>query len=231
MKSEYLKRLQDIGLEVNEPVKTSNDHHDITCLLCGNIFKATPKSKLQNFKKWGAKGCPDCTTKDRHVKQYELTIQTISNMGIELLEEYKGYNRTKHKMRNLNCCGRIFWARPNNVVTGATVCPPCNDDRKRELMRQHNEARHQEALKNMEGFKAYTRRVRVLTEATYRENKDAINPDDFPRGRSGTEGAYHVDHIKSIYRSFHDGDEPEVCADINNLTMLPWLANVKKHKN
>ena len=39
-------------------------------------------------------------------------------------------------MCNTTCCSRPFKARTNNIITGATVCPPCNNDRKAELMRQ-----------------------------------------------------------------------------------------------
>jgi predicted nucleic acid-binding Zn-ribbon protein len=228
MKDEYLNKLRNIKLEVLPPIKTSNDYHDIKCLLCGNVFKATPKSKIQNHKKWGSIGCPECTSNKRHMDQYKDVKEKIIDMGFELLEEYKGSNKEKHLFKNNNCCGRIFEARPNNILSGRTICPPCNDERKRKALQDFNEERHQEALKHMEGFKAYTKRVRVLTEQNYRSHKEIINPHDLPRGRSGQEGAYHVDHIKSIYRSFHDGDSPEECAAVKNLRIVEWHVNAQK---
>ena len=54
MKAEYLKEIEDlVKLRILPPFKTSNDHHDIECLICGGKFNATPKAKLTRFRKHG----------------------------------------------------------------------------------------------------------------------------------------------------------------------------------
>ena len=48
------------------------------------------------------------------------------------------------------------------------------------------------------------------------------------RGRAGVKGAYHLDHIKSMWYGFHNNISPEIIGDISNLQMLPWLENQRK---
>lgn len=231
MKAEYLKKIEDlVKLRVLPPFKTSNDHHDIECLICDEKFRATPKAKLRRFKLHGMAGCPKCTNKERYKDDTARILKQLKNMGFELLEEYKG-NKHDHLVRNVNCCGREFTARPNNILTGATVCRPCNDERKREAFQQFNMDRHEESLKYKEPLDAYTKRVRVLTEATYREHKDLINPLNYPRLRAGQEDGYHLDHIRSISECFHNNVPPEECAHYTNLQMLPWADNISKGGN
>lgn len=75
---------------------------------------------------------------------------------------------------------------------------------------------------------SYTKRVHALTRLAYNENKEIINPHNYPRGRAGVEGAYQVDHIKSIRQCFLEGLEPEIAASLDNLQMLPWKENRDK---
>lgn len=228
MKPEYLQHLKEnVKLEVQAPISTSNDHHMIKCMLCDNMFTATPKSKVANYKKWGATGCPVCTRERVFLKSRDTILNQLDALGIVLSEKYVS-NKHDTRMKNTNCCSREFTAKPNNVLMGSTICPPCNDDRKRQAFQDFNKERHEEALKHMEGFQRYTKLVRVLTEQTYRDHHETINPDNHSRKRSGQDG-YHLDHIYSIYRCYHDGVPEDVCAHPDNLQMLEWKVNAMKY--
>jgi len=70
-------------------------------------------------------------------------------------------------------------------------------------------------------FKRYRNKVDVLTAKQpihLLENFDK-------RGPAGKEGAYHLDHIISVWNGFHNDIPPEQIADISNLRMIPWLEN------
>lgn len=48
------------------------------------------------------------------------------------------------------------------------------------------------------------------------------------RGKAGINGAYHLDHIKSVWRGYNE-HLPEVkIARIENLQFIPWMENQKK---
>ena len=75
-------------------------------------------------------------------------------------------------------------------------------------------------------LRAYTRRVRGLSEKTYRENIDFINPNKHPR-MLGNQG-WHLDHKTSIVECFKRGWAPEKAAELGNLQMLSAGDNLSK---
>jgi len=48
------------------------------------------------------------------------------------------------------------------------------------------------------------------------------------RGRAGVDGAYHLDHIISVWYGYHNDIPREVISNIKNLKFIPWLENQKK---
>jgi hypothetical protein len=84
---------------------------------------------------------------------------------------------------------------------------------------------------NKTQFKEYSSKVRVLSEQTYKENLDIINPNNYPRTLCGVEDGYQLDHIISIKYGFDNGISPEELSEISNLQILPWKENRdKSHK-
>ena len=218
---------ENVKLEILPPITINKDHHDIKCVLCGSIFNATPASKLANFKKWDTPGCPKCTKIHKNEKDKIHVTEKLLEMGYEVLSDYVN-NKAHITVRAVNCCGRSFDSRPDNLLSGnSTRCRPCNDERKRAAFQEFNKERHQESLQYKDGFDRYKTLVRVLTEQIYRKYKSIINSNEYPRHRAGTEG-YHLDHIVSIYNCFHAGVPPEVCAHPDNLQMLEWYKNAAK---
>lgn len=81
-------------------------------------------------------------------------------------------------------------------------------------------------IKDIHIWKRYSRKVRIMTEAIYKEHKTLINPLDHPRTR-GSRG-WHLDHRKPIVQCFLDGDPPEHAARLENLQMLQAVINLSK---
>jgi hypothetical protein len=231
MSAEYLNFLRDnVKLQVLDPSKTSNDHVDMQCLSCGNIFTATAKSKVTNFKKHKMPGCPKCTRYEVHKIELEKNKQRLIDMGYELLQPYRGKDH-KILVRNKNCsCGRSWETKPLHIFAGRSFCRPCNDDKKRLRFVEQNRIRHEQSLEGLDAWTSYGKQARLLTEHTYEQYKDRINPGNLPRGRSGTEGAFHVDHIYSMKYCFYHNVPVELCAHVDNLQLLPWKVNAVKWK-
>ncbi len=78
-------------------------------------------------------------------------------------------------------------------------------------------------------FKQYRHRVGTKTKKTYEIYKNEINPLNLPRGKSGVEGAYHLDHIISVRIGFEQGISIEDMSSKENLQMLSWLDNIRKY--
>ena len=96
-----------------------------------------------------------------------------------------------------------------------------------EAIRKQSEKRKEWWRKqgaNPTEFESYRYKVDVLTAKQpihLLENFDK-------RGRAGDEGAYHLDHIISVWYGFHNNIPPEQISDISNLRMIPWMENQQK---
>lgn len=78
--------------------------------------------------------------------------------------------------------------------------------------------------KHLKGFDKYRYDVDILT------SKQPIHtlPNFEKRGKAGVDGAYHLDHVISVWYGYHNKVPKSVIADISNLRFIPWLENQKK---
>ena len=223
----YPIKLEKIGIKLLEPYKGSNYHHNMKCLICFNIWSATPKSKIQNHKKYGQNGCPKCNHYRIIIKnnlEAERIKKEIEEKGFTILEEYKE-NKYNILIKNNNC-GHTWKVRPNNILARNVICKICNDKRKSERMDTLNKQRHKEYLKTATEWQAYKSAVFKLSRLSYKNNKITINPTNLPQGKAGTPGAYHIDHIVPIRYCYNNKIPPEICSHPTNLQMLEWTANI-----
>jgi hypothetical protein len=95
---------------------------------------------------------------------------------------------------------------------------------KQQLMIKYGYDSYDQYEREMPEKELYLKRVRLLTE---KQQIDTLENYDL-RGRAGTVGAYHLDHIISIHYGFMNGIDPIEIADINNLRFIPWEENLKK---
>jgi hypothetical protein len=81
-----------------------------------------------------------------------------------------------------------------------------------------------ELHKNWSEFRKYRTEVDRLTNLQPIKNLENFEK----RGKAGVDGAYHLDHIYSVYMGFKNNIPPEIIAHISNLKMIPWMENQKK---
>lgn len=227
MNNNYPECLEYIGLKVVGKFITAGDHTDIECLLCGNVFNATPKSKMQNFKRYRKAGCPKCTWTARYDPVNHNNERRMRDMGYEIISEYTGLYEDIEVINNKCSCGRSWKTKPAALLTGRAFCRPCNDDRKRKLMYECNMERTSNALKKLSGFQKYLKTVRVLSEQTYRDNEQKLTlGGKLVRGK----GKYHLDHIIPITFCYANAIPEDVCAHVENLQLLNEFDNISKSK-
>lgn len=75
-------------------------------------------------------------------------------------------------------------------------------------------------------YKRYRNLVNRLSEKTYAEFIDEINPNRYPRTLCGVDGGWQLDHIKTVKDCFDQGVDPTIVANKTNLRMLPWKTNL-----
>lgn len=78
-------------------------------------------------------------------------------------------------------------------------------------------------------YQLYRKAVRRLTEKTYKEYKDTINPARLERVTNGKNG-YQLDHKYSVLEGFLNDVDPKLISHRYNLQMLPWNENRQKSK-
>ena len=78
-------------------------------------------------------------------------------------------------------------------------------------------------------YQIYRKKVKKLTESTYKKYKNIINPNNLERVTNGKNG-FQLDHKYSIVEGFLNNVEPEIISHQCNLQMLEWYDNRTKSK-
>ena len=78
-------------------------------------------------------------------------------------------------------------------------------------------------------YQIYRKKVKRLTEITYKTYKNIINPNNLERVTNGKNG-FQLDHKYSIIEGFLNNVEPEIISHRCNLQMLEWNNNRTKSK-
>jgi hypothetical protein len=227
----YPDCLLSIGLKLLEPFKTTNHHHDIECLLCGNVFNATPKSKMMNFKKTRMKGCPKCTNDTRFKTEKENMRKKLVELGFEFTEFRSKLDFIEAK--NNNCkCGRWWKTKPVYLLSGNSFCRPCNDEKKAERLRECHRQKFELFCKNHKTFLDYRKLVRHHTEKNYKKHINKINPDNLQRKLSSPDkNGYHLDHIVSLAYCWKMKIPAEICGHQDNLRIISIEKNLQKNRD
>lgn len=230
MENSYVQQLKNINIQVSDESLSSNVKQTLECLSCQHKWQATPKSKMQNFRKHGKVGCPQCTFLG---KQSNIRIDNIAFIKekFEILSSIDLRNFNNNLMltvRNI-ICNHVFTSKTGNLLNRDVTCPVCNTEVKRNKYLKFNEERHQDAVAGKTGFAQYNMITNKLTRETYRKHSNIINPNKLQRMRSGQNG-YHLDHIISKKYCFENNIPPEICAHPDNLRMIYWKENAEKWK-
>jgi len=78
-------------------------------------------------------------------------------------------------------------------------------------------------------YQIYRKKVKRLTETTYKRYKNIINPNNLERVTNGKNG-FQLDHKYSIIEGFLNNVEPEIISHHLNLQMIEWSSNRAKSK-
>lgn len=106
----------------------------------------------------------------------------------------------------------------------ATDCEKAQVIKKRTVTRYGSEEYYLESISKKDDFAKYSELVRNLTEKTYHNETEYINPHNLPR----TVNEYHLDHKCSVKDCYLNDVPPEIAASKYNLEMLHCSENHSK---
>nr|QMP82950.1 MAG: hypothetical protein [Caudoviricetes sp.] len=136
-------------------------------------------------------------------------------------------------------CGKEY---KNRYSRRTDLCKFCNNSEKMvgNNFGTKNKGKSLECMKgenhprwnpNKPAFQKYYSEVRSISEKSYNENIDIINPNRYPRRLCGVKGGYQLDHIISIKEGFENNISPDIIGGLDNLQILSWEENrAKWHK-
>lgn len=223
-------------IKLLEPFSGAKKHHQMQCLECSHVWRATPVSKRQTYKKYGVGGCPVCNLARRD-NSYSIAreehLTWLINNNIEVLTPgYDGrrhlvdeYTYSKLLVRN-TVCGHTFECSPTNLLDRGVQCSICGPQLRVQPLTAWSKANSAKWKETASEWQKYKAAVTKLTEQTYKQHSKDINPHNLPRGKAGVEGAYHLDHIVPKRYCFDNSIPPDVCAHYTNLQMIGWRENV-----
>lgn len=195
---------------------------DRICVKCGEVeYNTASRSDI----------CLSCYWKNRSEKQ----ITEEKGLFTRLYGSVEGPSYDKHNKRcysfTHSCSTTQTWRYDNflkSVKARPTVtpCSKCGATERIKPAMAGYVAKFQLDERARTDLRAYTRKVRGLSEKTYRDNIDVINPKRLPR-MLGNQG-YHLDHVTPIVECFKQGWTPETAAALSNLRMLSASDNLSK---
>lgn len=132
----------------------------------------------------------------------------------------------KHTKKTLKLLRKLNTGKNNPMygTLGGMFGKKQSDKQKNEQSRYMRKRWKELGHTSITKFKRYRYRVDGLT----RNQPIHLLENSDKRGRAGVDGAYHLDHIVSVWKGFHNKIPPEEIANIQNLRFIPWLENQKK---
>ncbi len=140
-----------------------------------------------------------------------------------------------------NCTNDILYTSLKGLKKGElakTICNSCSTYKYNKTFKDVIKPEHTLQMRatkaGFQNFDEYKLRYpkkqfykREVWRLTYQHPLDTLEYWEL-RGRCGVEGAYQLDHIKSINWGWENGIPPEVIAEWDNLRMIPWKTNLLK---
>lgn len=159
-------------------------------------------------------------TVSRKRKKYGIKLKKGSKKG------KKRPWQIKKEIRYCKQCNSIFEATPSNSkIYCSSSCAGKSADKSYMQTEEYKEKLKKPYTPE---FRRFRNRVTKLSEKTYQENVDIINPKGYIRTVCGVENGYQLDHILSVKKCYEAGMTPEETSRLENLQILPWKTNLLK---
>jgi hypothetical protein len=186
---------------------------------CGKIDFTSSRSEA----------CAECYRQEKKKKAIEIERDAVEKIYGNVKGPCPG-SFGKRTYTFIHSCGKEQTWRYDNLLKQLKIGPePCNECGAKVRMGKALQVyvdKYQLSERAKTDLRAYTKKVRTLSEHTYSANIDLINPERHQR-MLGNQG-HHLDHIISIVECFKRGWHPEQASALENLQMLTAGQNMSK---
>jgi len=137
--------------------------------------------------------------------------------------------QNKKEIRSCKYCDSAFEIIPSiRKIYCSRICSAIASKSNDKSYMQTEKYREKMRSPHTSEFRRFRNRVTKLSEKTYQENIDIINPQRYNRTICGIENGYQLDHIISVKKCFELGMTAEEASKLENLQLLPWKTNLLK---
>jgi len=189
----------------------SNHKVEIICKIHGSYLQ-WPNDHISGS------GCPCCSGNSK-ISQQEFIQRSNNVHGDRYILTNAVYKTSKTKVQ-IGCkIHGDFFIAPSDFWNGVG-CRHCGFDQAKTVKITKGIINDPD---NVDEFIRYKRKVRAISDKSYKEFSHIINPNNIPRSK-----IWHLDHKFSIYEGFQNNISPEVIGHWSNLTMLDNSTNQRK---
>lgn len=213
--------------------------HKRNCPKCNCELEYSNKRSWYNANRLNSK-CKKCYNTSTSVTLKEKYKNGEINIVPRNKEREKSLEKNYYKKCG-NCSDTMSYVSKktlNNSIKQNTICNKCSAIlNKKGIMNGLTDIQIKQMRATKAGFQnfdeykeKYPKKQfykREVWRLTYQKPIDTLENWD-KRGRCGVEGAYQLDHIKSIDWGWKNGIDAEVIAEWDNLRMIPWKTNLLK---
>ena len=183
---------------------------------------------IGDTKLWPRK-CNHCGNVVYHTNDTTFYISRKHNKRCEKCRQPYGIENSfyghKHTFKNIELYSRLSSGINNSMygIGGMTghKHPPEGIRRQQLARKKYWKERGHECT---DAFLKYRWEVDRLTRKQPIHTLENVDK----RGKAGIDGAYHLDHIKSVWYGYNKNIPACEIADITNLQFIPWMENQKK---
>ena len=194
------------------------------CARCGKVEETFSTSSL----------CLLCVKAVERERLIEIEKETIVSLGYTLLGGPFNHPKFQHKRsyKMISSCGHEWEVRYDNfmkLINNAKAkglpmpCGTCGPKHRMNTALSSYIDKYGRDY-DVKKWDDYRLLVRKLSDITYRQFKEEINPQNHRRGKK----TWHLDHKHPIIACFKDGWPVEKAASRDNLQMLYWQDNLGK---
>lgn len=169
--------------------------------------------------------CLPCKLANDKIKNQIRTIEKLTKLGYEILSKFENSSHAKITVKRISC-GHTFTAQVNNIFTERTKCCICGP---KERMKKCMEGFMRDYARdyNMKKWEDYRNYVRRISNKTYKENIQKLNPNNLPRSKKDN----HLDHKIPLIVCFKEGVNPNIAGSLQNLCFVSARDNLSKNKH
>lgn len=169
--------------------------------------------------------CHQCKLANDKIVNRARTIKMLTDLGYDIISDFENSSHAMITVKRLSC-GHLTTSRVNNIITQKCKCQICGPIERMKkclagYMRDHG---RDYDLKKWVDYRTLCRR---LTNRTYKQNKNILNPNDLPRSMKDN----HIDHKVPLIVCFKEGIAPEKAASLTNIQFVTAKSNLSKNKH